>query len=310
MMVKCFCGSRLFSAGGRCRLFVGVLEQYGIITLAEQQVAQAGVRNIQQFLPPVQIEQTTQAHPDKEHDPRRHADGRGRAGKDQQNETDNGCGRADEADGLAPSRFRNIRILVQILVGGQAGVQIGQGCADGGHVHDPDQGGPAEPGHDEAERQGKDHTLPGRIVAGMHGGKEIGQEFAASHAEQQAGGGHEETVHARQNARQNRHGQGHATPAPENLIRHPAGGPGMVLAQQLFVGNEPGHTHRDKSVNDGAADDRKQHQIPRLVRGKGKFLGGLGDSVETHVQPGGQGQHHQHTGQGRTVFRKKRLKVA
>ena len=128
------------------------------------------------------------------------------------------------------------------------------------------------------------------------------QELAAAHAEQQARGGHEEAVHAGQDAREDRDGEDHAAEASEGHVSHSAGSPRVVLAEQVGVGNDDGHGNQDQGIQRRTAYDGVQHQAAGLFRRKVEFFSGLGNGIEADEQPGGDRHDGDDASPRRTAF--------
>ena len=57
----------------------------------------------------------------------------------------------------------------------------------------------------------------------------------------------------------------------------------MVGGQQFLVGDEAGDAQRDEGVDDGAADDGKQHEITGFAGREGELLRHLRDGVKAHI---------------------------
>ena len=103
------------------------------------------------------------------------------------------------------------------------------------------------------------------------------QELAAAHAEQQARGGHEEAVHAGQDAREDGDGEDQAAEASEGHVSHSAGSPCVVLPKKVGIRNDDGHGNQDKGIQRRTARDGVQHQATGSFRREVEFFSGLGE---------------------------------
>ena len=278
-------------------------EQQGPVVGAEQEILHLLVRDGVQFAGAVEVEGRAEGDPDEQHDPRLHADGGGGTGQRQHGETENRGQPADDRHGPAPAGFGNRVEVGDVLVGRHAGEEIGEGRAHGRHVHDPVQGRTPEPRGDERQAQREQHRVGRRAVLGMYPDEPRMQELAAPHAEQQARGGHEEAVHAREDARHDRDGEDRAAELAEGHVRDRARGPTVVLAEQIGVGHDDGDREEHQRVQGRAADDGIDHQAAGLFGREVELLGGLRNGVESHEQPRGDRKDGDHAGPRGPAFR-------
>ena len=139
---------------------------------------------------------------------------------------------------------------------------------------------------------------------GVHLDEPRVQEFAAAHAEQEARRRHEKAVHARENPGHDRNGEDDAAEPAESHIGHGARGPAVILAEQIGIGDDDRDSDQNQRVEKRAADDGIDHQAAGFFGREVEFFSGLGDRVETHEQPRGNGEDGQHAGYRGTPFGK------
>ena len=78
----------------------------------------------------------------------------------------------------------------------------------------------------------------------------------------------------------------------------------MILAEQIGIGNDDRDSDQNQRVEKRAADDGIDHQAAGFFGREVEFFSGLGDRVETHEQPRGNGEDGQYAGYRGTPFGK------
>ncbi len=288
---------------------MGGLEQEGPIRGTEQQILHLDMGDGVQFPGAVEVEGRAEGHPDEEHDPRLKADARRRVRQGEHGEAEDGGQPPDDGHGLAPAGLGDAGEGGDVAVGGHAREKIGQCGTHSGHVDDPVEGRTTEPRGDEGQGQREEHGVGRGAVFGMDAHEPRVQELGAAHAEQQARGRHEEAVHARKDARHDRDGEDGPAELAEGHVRHRAGGPAMVLAEQIGIGHDHGDGEKHERVEQCAAADGVEHEAAGFFRREVEFLGGLGDGVEAHEEPRRDGEDGNDAGPRGTPFREEGEKV-
>ena len=87
-----------------------------------------------------------------------------------------------------------------------------------------------------------------------------------------------------------RNGEDDAAEPAESHIGHGARGPAVILAEQIGIGNDDRDSDQNQRVEKRAADDGIDHQAAGFFGREVEFFSGLGDRVETHEQPRGNGE--------------------
>ena len=247
-----------------------------------------------------QVEQSTQHDPDDQHQIGLLADAYPRqTGDGDQLQDDEDAGERGTDVGHCFKEGFGVLIPLDGRDSGQAGEAEADGCADGGHIQEPAQSLTAQNGAEQGHRQAEQHGISGHAVLGVQLAEEGGEIAVAAHRIHQAGRGQIEAHHTGQHRAGYRHThQDHAGGTQQTACRlqqQPGGGLGVddqfgpVLQRRRRDGVVGG-------IYEAAEGDGHEHDQADLLVREFKFLRRLGDGIEAHKSPRGDGKGGQDRG--------------